>query len=109
MGLLTYQPPSWHPAPPELRRAVADASKMWDGDFPNLAVGYSMKQTNRVERPLPLVIGFSTPREVHEAVKVWREITLELETEKEKRKRGEEYAQDVIRNSGYLDWSWTSP
>jgi D-arabinose 1-dehydrogenase len=80
---------------------------MWDGDFPNLAVGYSIKQTNRVERPLPLVIGFSTLREVHEAVKVWREITRELETEK--RKRGEEYSQDVIKNSGYLDWSWASP
>lgn len=106
MGLLTCHPPSWHPAPSELRRAVADASKMWDGDFPDLAIGYSMKRATEIERPLPLVIGFSTPREVHEAVRVWREIVHEPEVDK--RKRGEENARDIIMKSGYLNWSWAS-
>jgi len=107
MGLLTPKPPSWHPAPPELRRAVVDASLTWAGDFPNLAVGYSMRRTTIVEKQTALVIGLSTPREVHEAVKVWREVIGG--SEDEERRKGEVLAQKVIRNAGYLDWSWASP
>ena len=107
MGLLTPKPPSWHPAPPELRRAVVDASLTWAGDFPNLAVGYSMRRTIIVGKQMALVIGLSTPREVHEAVKVWREVIGG--SEDEERRKGEVLAQKVIRNAGYLDWSWASP
>ncbi|CAA7259490.1 unnamed protein product [Cyclocybe aegerita] len=98
MGLLTNNPPSWHPAPPPLRQAVVDASKTWSGDFPSLAVGYSISHTSFEERPLPLVLGFSTPREVHEAVKVWREI--QEGTSKEARRKGEERVREVFKNAG---------
>ena len=107
MGLLTPKPPPWHPAPPELRKAVVDASLTWAGDFPNLAVGYSMRHITKVEKQIALVIGLSTPREVHEAVKVWREVVAG--SEDEERRKGEVLAQKVIINAGYLDWSWASP
>lgn len=107
MGLLTPKPPSWHPAPRQLRQAVIDASRTWPADFPNLAVGYSMYQSRLTERPLPIVIGLSTPREVHEAVAVWREVQVGYNGEK--RRRGEERVKEVIRGSGYLNWSWSSP
>ena len=106
MGLLTSKPPSWHPAPRGLRQAVIDASRTWPGDFPNLAIGYSMSQSRLAERPLPLVIGLSTLEEVHEAVAVWREIEVVQGGE---RQRGEKCFREVIKNSGYLNWSWSSP
>ncbi|KAF4619372.1 hypothetical protein D9613_005452 [Agrocybe pediades] len=107
MALLTTNPPSWHPAPPELRKAVVESASTWDGDYPNLAVGYSVRHTNFAEKPLPLVIGLSTPREVHEIVKVWREI--QAGSENDARRKGEEKAREVFRQAGYLDWSWASP
>lgn len=105
MGLLTPTPPSWHPAPPKLRQAVVDSSNTWNGDYPNLAVGYSIRQTGSLEKPLPLAVGFSTPREVHDCVKVWREIQAGSEV----RKEGETKAREVFKDAGYLDWSWASP
>lgn len=89
------------------------ARSTWDGDFPNLAVGYATRQTLLLteaarERPVPLVTGFSTPREVHEAVKVWREVSENLKGDGE-RKLGEDRARQVFKDSGYLDWSWPSP
>lgn len=108
MGLLTPSPPAWHPAPPTLQEAVANARKTWDGDFPNLAVGHSIRQTGATERRLPLVVGFSNPREVHECVKVWREILASPE-DGGKRKEGEERAREVFKRAEYLDWSWASP
>ncbi|KAF8165115.1 Aldo/keto reductase [Crassisporium funariophilum] len=107
MGLLTYKPPSWHPAPPRLLQAVVDAGGSWDGDFPSLAVGYSIRHTSSATRPLPLVVGFSTPREVHECVKVWREVVGGSESDG--RKDGEERAREIFREATYLDWSWASP
>lgn len=107
MGLLTPRPPFWHPAPRELRQAVIDASRTWPADFPNLAVGYSMYQSRLAGRPLPLVIGLSTPREVHEAVAAWRE--TQGGCEGDERRKGEVRVREVIKNAGYLNWSWSSP
>ncbi|KDR83499.1 hypothetical protein GALMADRAFT_219326 [Galerina marginata CBS 339.88] len=107
MGLLTLSPPSWHPAPPNLQEAVVTSRKTWNGDYPNLAVGYSIRQTRSAEKPLPLVVGFSTPREVHDCVKVWREIAAG--SEGTERKEGEGKAREVYQQEGYLDWSWSSP
>lgn len=113
MALLTPRPPVWHPAPPDLQEAVVKARSTWDGDFPNLAVGYAARQTALLteqmkNRPVPLVTGFSTPREVHEAVKVWREVSEDLKQGGE-RKQGEERARQVFKDAGFLDYSWASP
>ncbi|KAF8914139.1 Aldo/keto reductase [Gymnopilus junonius] len=107
MGLLTATPPNWHPAPPELRQAVIESSKTWKGDFPNLAVGYSIRRASSVEKPLPLVVGFSNPKEVHECIKAWREV--QAESGKSERQEGESVARQVFQDAGYLDWSWASP
>ena len=107
MGLLKSDPPPWHPAPQDLRQAVVNASKIGDMDLPNLATGYSLRHTIFAERPLPLVVGFSTPREVHDCIKVWREVQAEgLSSD---RMEIEEQARNIFRDAGYLDWSWASP
>lgn len=107
MGLLKSDPPAWHPAPPDLRLAVVNASKIGDMDLPNLSTGYSLRHTLSAERLLPLVVGFSTPREVHECIKVWREV--QTEGPASDRKEIEELARSIFRDAGYLDWSWASP
>lgn len=106
--MLTPTPPPWHPAPPELKQAVVDARIGWGGDFPDLAVGYSLRQSGVLEPALPLVVGFSNPREVHECVRVWREVQAGAR-EGSKREEGEEAAREVFRKAGYSDWSWASP
>jgi D-arabinose 1-dehydrogenase len=103
MGLLTSSPPSWHPAPLRLRKAVVDASDTWAGGLPDLAMGYSIRRTISV---VPLVVGFSSPEEVHECVKVWREI---LAGHGEEREESEKQAREVFRQADFLDWSWPSP
>lgn len=107
MGLLTPTPPAWHPAPAELKELVEAARATWDADFPDLAVGYSMRLLNALPTRLPLVIGFSNPHEVHEAVRVWREVTNA--PEHTLRQEGEDRAIRVFKQGGYLDWSWASP
>lgn len=103
MGLLTAFPPSWHPAPPGLLHAVSKAREKWS-DLTNLALGYSLRQTRAVGDNLPLVVGFSTPEEVHECVKVWREVSKGSE-----RQKREKEVCELLREAGYLDWSWASP
>lgn len=103
MGLLTSRPPSWHPAPPRLRKAVVDASDMWARGLPDLAMGYSIRHTISATEPLPLVVGFSSPEEVHEYVKVWRDILAGYQNGEREKKEKE--VQEVFRQAEYLDWS----
>jgi len=103
MGLLTSTPPSWHPAPPRLRQAAVDASNAWTRGLPDLAMGYSIRSAKEV----PLVVGFSSPEEVHECVKVWRDILAGNQSDE--RDESEKQAQEVFRQAEYLDWSWASP
>ncbi|KAG6899383.1 hypothetical protein C0993_010682 [Termitomyces sp. T159_Od127] len=106
MGLLTSFPPSWHPAPAKMKAAARVASCVWPDGLPNLALGYAVRNTGSVHGNIPLVAGFSTPEEVHECVRVWREIQ---DGEVEGRKKAEETVQDIFSKAGYLDWSWASP
>ncbi|KAF7355015.1 hypothetical protein MSAN_01417000 [Mycena sanguinolenta] len=75
MGLLTgLAPPSWHPASPALLSATAQAAedcKARGRSLADLATGYCIRYTSCA---MPLVVGLSRPEEVHECVKVWREI-----------------------------------
>jgi hypothetical protein len=108
MGLLTGNPPPWHPAPVELKEAIRAAKADWDGDFINLALGYALGRTGAAHDNIPLVTGFSTPKEVHECVRAWREIK-EDGAANATRKAGEEKVKRSIGDAGYLDWSWASP
>ncbi|KAG6888654.1 hypothetical protein C0992_007912, partial [Termitomyces sp. T32_za158] len=106
MGLLTPFPPLWHPAPPEMKAAARMAAGVWLNGLPDLALGYAVRNTGSMVGNIPLVTGLSTPREVHECVRVWREIQ---DGEAEGRKKAEETVQDIFSKAEYLDWSWASP
>lgn len=106
MGLLTPTPPAWHPAPPGLLAAAVEAGSIWPEGLPNLAVGYSIQSTGAAHGNTPLVVGFSHPREVHECIRVWRELQ---DGHLDERRKSEAEAREVFRKSGFLDWSWASP
>lgn len=111
MGLLTPKAPAWHPAPPALKTAVDVAIKLtegWPGGLPNIALGYAMRKGSAfTDMDIPTVVGLSTPAEVHEALKVWREAQEEKDTAR--RLELEHAVLAVIDNSGFRNWSWTSP
>ncbi|TBU32214.1 Aldo/keto reductase [Dichomitus squalens] len=108
MGLLTPTPPPWHPAPAELKEAAKDANRLvedagWEGGLPNLAIGYGFRKGQ--ETDLPVVVGLSSPREVHESVRAWR--TIQKGTDEGQRVVLED---KVIRTFGSsLNLSWASP
>lgn len=105
MGLLTPSPPPWHPAPPELKAVVSQLQDVWLSKLPNLALGYSIRNT--VHGNVPLVVGFSQPDEVRESVNVWCELRRGLRNDE--RKKVEDEVREKFRNTGFLDWSWASP
>ncbi|KAJ6510190.1 Aldo/keto reductase [Mycena vitilis] len=108
MGLLTDAgPPPWHPASPVLLHATAEAariSKARGRSLADLATGYCIRHTGGA---VPLVAGFSRPEEVHECIKVWREI--EAGEDDVQRIEQEEVVKSVFREADVLDWSWASP
>jgi D-arabinose 1-dehydrogenase len=109
MGLLasTSGPPPWHPAPKELLSVVSKAretSIMWPGQLANLALGFAVRNTGPCHGDVPLIVGFSNPREVHDCVKVWREIRDGVNDDE--RLKAEEVIRKVFAVSGFLDWSW---
>ncbi|KAG6820170.1 hypothetical protein H0H93_004433 [Arthromyces matolae] len=106
MGLLTPSPPAWHPASAELVPLAKEAAGIWPKGLPDLALGYSIRNTGLAHGSTPLVVGFSTPQEVHECMKVWRELQ---DGEIDERKAAEENVQAVFSRNGYLNWSWASP
>lgn len=119
MGLLTDHPPGWHPAPPELVAAV-NRVKAWakGGAWPeglaNLALGFSMRRDEQVlGKDVPIVLGLSSPQEIHECVKVWREVVAgesalggDDDERAKKRKETEEAARRLFAEDGMADWSW---
>jgi D-arabinose 1-dehydrogenase len=109
MGLLTVSPPPWHPAPRRLRLAASEAQEhtnWWPGQIPNLALGFSLRTAGKLDGGVPLLVGFSKPEEVHECVKVWREVT---ENFNEKRCINEGQVEEIFEREGFLNWSWSSP
>lgn len=132
MGLLTPSPPSWHPAPPELREVSArarDACTAWPGGLPNIALGFSFREFSTIPRSqnqnevemaervlsngdsvfatVPVVVGLSTPGEVHEVIRAWRNILGGIDSTQ--RKEIERIVLDMFKDSGYYGWSWESP
>ncbi|CAK5262683.1 unnamed protein product [Mycena citricolor] len=109
MGLLTDTgPPSWHPASTELRsaaRQTATLARAGGRSLADLATGFCIRNTGG---SIPLAVGLNKPEEVHECVKVWRSVELEKEDD-EARSQQEEAVRAVFKDSGVLDWSWSSP
>ena len=105
MGLLTPSIPPWHPAPEGLRSACKTAGEETGGSLPDIALGYAIRTC---AGKYPLVAGFSQPKEVHECVRVWREIQADGEKSSGRADR-EETVKRIFEQSGYMDWSWASP
>lgn len=108
MGLLTPAPPVWHPAPPELRAAVAGATREaekagWEGGIVNLALGFAYREATELQ--LPNVVGLSKPAEVHETIRIWRE--TRTATDDLTRKNAEKRFQEHL--GGLKNYSWSSP
>ncbi|THH21053.1 hypothetical protein EW146_g428 [Bondarzewia mesenterica] len=112
MGLLTPSPPVWHPCPPAMREASAEAVKRcegWDGGLPAVAIGWAVKAAEggigvNGDAKMPTVVGLSNLREVHQAVAVWREVK-----EGTKEDKRQQYSEEVMRafeKKGMKDWSW---
>jgi len=107
MGLLTSSPPAWHPAPSDLIVAAKEASTVssaWVGGLPNLALGYALRHCT--DAGIPMITGYSTPREVHESVRVWRQIQEGVHVED--RRIREEYLVKLFDQAGFMDFSWAS-
>jgi len=116
MGLLTSNPPPWHPAPSDLRDAVNNAiavAQNWPGGLPNLALGFGMRREGSVMgeqgKSVPTVVGLSSLDEVHEAVKVWREVSEDNGEGSKGRLDMEDVVKQCFIESGWKNWSWAQP
>lgn len=110
MGLLTPSPPPWHPAfrYPPLYKASRDAIEMCasrSGGLPDVALGYAYRIAS--EHKWPCVVGFSDLREVHESVRVWREVRDENRSTE--RAEYEAKIKERFKQDNVLEWSWASP
>ncbi|GJE84764.1 aldo/keto reductase [Phanerochaete sordida] len=110
MGLLTPTPPPWHPAPVGLREAASRAHSIcvangWGRGLPSIALGFAYRKAKELE--LPTVVGLSNLQEVHETMKVWRELNSETGDVAKKRRAVEALAIDQF--SAFEGWSWASP
>ncbi|EJD01295.1 Aldo/keto reductase [Fomitiporia mediterranea MF3/22] len=114
MGLLTSKPPVWHPAPPALRSAVKHAYEVcetidWPGGLADVALGYAMKEKTLPGGEVPVVIGLSNPGEVHEAIRVWRDVQNIDSSSDSRREYVENTVIGIFKESGYFGWAWSSP
>lgn len=110
MGLLTPSPPGWHPAPEDIKALARSAGSLcsqngWEGGLPNIALGYSYRKSSSLD--VPMVVGLSQVKEVHETVKVWRELKAQDQAEAEKRLVLEKIVQQSFGDA--KGWSWASP
>lgn len=108
MGLLTPNPPEWSPAPEKLKSAsseAVDVCSAWTGGLPDIALGFAYR--NARDLGIPTVVGMGSLGQVHETMRVWREIVSGDRAQERK-----EYEDRVIRvfgASGYRNSSWPSP
>ncbi|KAG8876068.1 hypothetical protein FRB98_007472 [Tulasnella sp. 332] len=120
MGLLTPNPPAWHPAPPKLVASVnrvrdwALTPNGWPDGLVNLALGWAMRREGAVMggegKDVPLVVGLSTPKEIHESMAVWREVMAvragTVDERAERRRAAEATAREMFTADGWADCSW---
>lgn len=104
MGLLTQSIPAWHPAPEGLREAVTKARVGFGEGFVDLALAYSIRKSRDLN--VPLVVGMSTPEELHHCMRVWRKVQEGTMGEDDPE---EEKVLKTIKEAGFLNWSWASP
>jgi D-arabinose 1-dehydrogenase len=110
MGLLTSNPPLWHPAPESLRQISKAADEICIAGGTSLAavaLHYGLRSAKQHAHPysIPIVLGLSKLDEVHEVMRVLHcncgdgVGVLQLE----------EKVKGMYRDVGYDEWSWASP
>lgn len=107
MGLLTPNPPEWSPAPQKLKSASSEAvgiCSAWAGGLPNIALGFAYRSARQLG--IPTVVGMASLEQVHETIRVWREIVSD---EVQERREYEDRVVGVLDASGYRNYSWPSP
>jgi D-arabinose 1-dehydrogenase len=112
MGLLTPKVPEWHPAPKPLRylktKLEQDVGPLWGdhGGLVDLALGYSLRCAATVGGPetnVPTVVGLSNLKEVHEVVKVWRDVSGGVD---HGRRKVEGMTTKSFTDAGWMNWTW---
>jgi D-arabinose 1-dehydrogenase len=128
MGLLLpppIGPPAWHPAPEALRAAVREAvCALGSGSTSEseqvekvvaVAVAWSVRlaavgpgNAAGAGRRIPVVVGLSNLREVHETVAAWRWANDLDDGRREELERKAALARAVFERTGTAGWTWPS-
>lgn len=92
--------------------AASTAGVGWPGGLPNLALGYAFRRPKSHAEmspynDVPTVVGLSSMQEVHDAMAVWREVSIPGTNTIRKSK--EDVIRGVFRAAGWLNWSWSTP
>jgi hypothetical protein len=113
-------PPAWHPAPEALRAAVREAVRALGSESESgseqqgvaaVAVAWSVRLAADATAGLgrmPVVVGMSNLREVHETVAAWRWANDRDEGRREELERKAALAQAVFERTGMAGWTWPS-
>lgn len=114
MGLLTANPPAWHPASDNIKEAVKGAvrvSRKPDGEsgLPDLALQYAFQKAREVE--IPTVVGLGSLKDVHESARIWYSVDKQGLGENEEWKQRVHDVVSVLGegDGGLLDRSWENP
>lgn len=117
MGLLLPPPagpPAWHPAPEAVRAAAREAVRALGSETEQVAavaVAWSVRLAAAGPDNaggMPVVVGMSNLREVHETVASWRWANDQVEGRREELERKAALARGVFERTGTAGWTWPS-
>jgi D-arabinose 1-dehydrogenase len=105
-------PPAWHPAPEALREAVREAVRAVGSErVVAVAVAWSVRLAAGsgvgMER-MPVAVGMSNVREVHQTVAAWRWANDQDKGRREELESKAALAQAVFKHTGTAGWTWSS-
>ncbi len=105
-------PPTWHPAPEALRVAVREAIRdVGSEQAVAVAVAWSVRLAAEAVSGtgrMPVVVGVSNLREVHETIAAWRWANDQDEGRREELEHKAALAQAVFERTGTAGWTWSS-
>jgi D-arabinose 1-dehydrogenase len=107
-------PPVWHPAPEALREAVREAVRAVGSEQAvAVAVAWSVRLAAGAGAEVgmgkvPVVVGMSNLREVHETVAAWRWANDQDKGRREELEGKAALAQAVFKRTGTAGWTWSS-
>lgn len=116
MGFFAPKAPAWHPAPSGMMTARQQAfdivqSENWPGGIVDLALGFGLRRdrpddSGALPQGIPTVVGLSSPDEVHQAVKVWKEVNSDSPDGNDRRRSLERHVVKCFIDAGWSNWSW---